>query len=73
VQQAVSAADGDAQAGWDRVIEAYLDGDISLGRAAQLLGMSRFDLQERLNRLGAPLRVGPADLAEARREVVALR
>jgi hypothetical protein len=35
--------------------------------------MSRFDLQERFNRLGLPLRAGPADLAEARREAAALR
>jgi len=73
VQEPIASAAGDAQAGWDRVIAAYLDGDISLGRAAQLLDMSRFDLQERFNRLGLPLRVGPADLAEARREAAALR
>ena len=73
VQQAIAAEDGDAQAAWNRVITAYLDGDISLGRAAELLDMSRFDLQERFNRLGLPLRVGPANLEEARREVAALR
>jgi hypothetical protein len=73
VQQAIAAEDGDAQAAWNRVITAYLDGDISLGRAAELLGMSRFDLQERFNRLGLPLRIGPANLDEARREVAALR
>jgi len=73
VQELIASAAGDTQAGWDRVIAAYLDGDISLGRAAQLLGISRFDLQERFNRLGLPVRVGPADLAEARREAAALR
>ncbi len=73
VQQALAAADGDVQAGWNRVIGAYLDGDISQGRAAQLLGVSRFDLQQRFNRLGLPLRVGPATLDAARREAAALR
>ena len=73
VQERLASAAGNTQAGWDRVIAAYLDGDISLGRAAQLLGMSRFELQERFNRLGLPLRVGPVDLAEARREAAALR
>ena len=48
VQRAVSAAEGDAQAAWNRVLKAYLDGDISLGRAAQLLELSRFDLLERM-------------------------
>jgi hypothetical protein len=73
VQGPIASSGGDAQTGWDRVIAAYLDGDISLGRAAQLLDMSRFDLQERFNRLGLPLRVGPVDLSEARREAAALR
>jgi len=73
VQKAIAAEGGDAQAAWNRVIMTYLDGDISLGRAAELLGMSRFDLQERFNRLGLPLRVGPANLDEARREIAMLR
>ncbi len=62
VQRAIAAADGDAQAAWNRVLKAYLDGDISLGRAAQLLDLSRFDLLERMNRLGLPLHMGSADL-----------
>ena len=53
------------QAAWDRVIHAYLDGAISLGRAAALLGLNRFDLQARFQRLGLPLRTGPANAAEA--------
>jgi prevent-host-death family protein len=73
VQGAVAAAGGDAQAAWDRVLTAYFDGDISLGRAAHLLRISRFDLQDRLNRLGLPLRLGPANGAEAQREVEVLR
>jgi len=53
------------QAAWDMVIHAYLDGDISLGRAASLLGLNRFDLQARFQRLGLPLRSGPEDVAAA--------
>jgi prevent-host-death family protein len=64
---------GDVQATWNQVLAAYLDGDVTLGRAAELLGITRFELQERFNRLGLPLRIGPADLAEAQQEVNALR
>ena len=60
------------QAAWDLVIHAYLDGDISLGRAAQLLGLNRFDLQARFHRLGLPLRSGPEDAAEALADLQAL-
>jgi prevent-host-death family protein len=73
VQRAVAAAEGDAQTAWNRVLKAYLDGDISLGRAAELLELSRFDLLERMNRLGLPLHMGPSDLTDAQREVTALR
>lgn len=72
VQAAVAAAEGDTQAAWNRILAAYLDGDISLGRAAQLLDISRFDLTERLNRLGLPLRSGSVTSVEARRELTSL-
>lgn len=51
------------------VLRAYLAEEISLGRAAELLGLSRFDAQERFRRLGIPLLLGPATLEEARAEV----
>lgn len=51
------------------VIRAYLDHQISLGKAAQQLGVSRFELLERFERLGIPLRIGPETLEEAREEV----
>lgn len=70
---AVSRAQDDAQVAWDLVIAAYLDGHISLGRAAELLRLNRFDLTLRFNRLGLPLRVGPAAVDEALAEVEALR
>jgi hypothetical protein len=62
------ATNTDPQLRWTRVLVAYFDGDISLGRAGQLLGLSRFELQERLNRLGLPLRLGAMTLREAQAE-----
>lgn len=59
---------GDPQAIWDRVMFAYLDHEISLGRAAGLLNLSRFDLQDRFHRLGIPIHIGPGTVDEARME-----
>ncbi|HYU36199.1 MAG TPA: hypothetical protein VEW48_28915 [Thermoanaerobaculia bacterium] len=52
-------------------LHAYLADEISLGKTADLLGLSRFELQDRFFRLGVPLRLGPATLEEARAEVAA--
>ncbi len=71
MQQAIAATDGDPQAGWNRVLAAYLDADISLGRAAELLGLSRFELADRFQRFGLPLLIGPATTDEARAEFTA--
>ena len=71
MQQAIAAAEGDAQAGWNRVLAAYLDADISLARAADLLGLSRFELADRFQRLGLPLLIGPTTVDEAREEFAA--
>jgi hypothetical protein len=71
MQQAIAVAEGDPQAGWNRVIAAYLDADVSLGRAADLLGLSRFELADRFQRLGLPLQIGPATADEAREEFAA--
>ncbi len=65
VAQAVSRANGDEQARWTRVAAAYLDGDINLGRTAELLGLQRFDLMDRLDRLGLPLLAGALSRDEA--------
>jgi len=50
-------------------LQAYLADEISLGKTADLLGLSRFELQDRFFRLGVPLRLGPATLEEAQAEV----
>ena len=56
---------GGIQFTWNLVINAYMDGDISLGRAAELLGLNRFDFVARCNRLGLPMRRGPKPREEA--------
>jgi predicted HTH domain antitoxin len=58
---------------WSMVVGAYLDGQISLGKAAELLNLHSLQLRERFLKLGIPLRVGPADAAEARAEVASAR
>ncbi len=72
VEAAVAQAGGDPQAAWDLIVAAYLDGHISLGRAATLLNQSRFELQARFSRLGITLRLGPLSVAEGRAEYEAL-
>jgi hypothetical protein len=54
---------------WNQVIMAYLDEQINLGRTAALLGLSRYELDERFRRLDIPRRIGPATVEEARAEV----
>ena len=55
----------DQELGWSLVVSAYRDGQINLGKAAELLNMHELELRDRFIQLGVPLRVGPADLAEA--------
>lgn len=52
-------------------LRSYLADEISLGKTADLLGLSRFELQDRFFRLGVPLRLGPATLEEAQAEIAA--
>lgn len=57
---------------WSLVIAAYQDGEINLGKAAELLGLHELELREQFIELGIPLRLGPTDIAEARAEVEAM-
>lgn len=57
------------QARYDLVLAYYLAEEISLGRAAELLDLPPLDLRTRFLRLDVPLRLGPADVEEARAEV----
>ena len=59
--------------GLNTTLNAYLDGHISLSKAAEQLNLSRYELMERFERLGVPLRIGPASLDEARDEINAAR
>jgi hypothetical protein len=56
VEQAIAAAGGDPQPGWNCVLAAYFDVDISLGRAEELLGLSRLELAYRFQQLKCPSR-----------------
>jgi len=58
---------------WLAVVGAYQDKQINLGKAAELLHMTELELRDRFIELGIPLRIGPADLAEAHAEVEAMR
>lgn len=58
---------------WSVVVGAYQDRQINLGKAAELLGLMELELRDRFIELGIPLRLGPADLTEARAEVEAIR
>lgn len=58
---------------WSVVVGAYRDRQINLGKAAELLGLTEIELFDRFVELGIPLRIGSADLAEARAEVEAMR
>ncbi len=53
VQKAVQSAGGDLQAAWNLVVEAYMDGEVSLSRAAELLDLPYFELEEKLRKFGA--------------------
>jgi prevent-host-death family protein len=69
VDQAVQDAGGIPQVRWDKVIAAYLNWQINQGRAATLLGLSSYELDERFRRLGVPRRIGPSTEQEAQSEV----
>jgi hypothetical protein len=58
----------DPQECFDPVLGHYLAGAMSLGRAAELLGLPWLDLRTRFLRLDVPVRVAPADVAGARAE-----
>lgn len=58
---------------WTLVVKAYQAREINLGKAAEFLGLHELELRDRFLKLGVPLRLGPADLAEAKAEVEAVR
>jgi hypothetical protein len=66
-----AAADGDAQAPYDIVLAYYLAGGITLGRAAEALGLAWVDLQQRFARLDVPLSIGSHTVEDAVAEIAA--
>ena len=57
---------------WLVVVGAYLDGEINLGKAAELLGIHRLELQEKFVQQGIPLRLGSETSEEAYAEFAAI-
>jgi plasmid stability protein/predicted HTH domain antitoxin len=58
---------------WSMVLNAYLDEEINLGKAAELLELSELALRERFIESGVPLRLGSANFVEAMAETNAFR
>lgn len=54
-------------------IQQYLEEQISLSKAAELLGVSRFELLHRFERLGIPVRLGAETLVEAQHEIASAK
>jgi predicted HTH domain antitoxin len=61
----------DAEFRWAMVVGAYLEEQINLGKAAELLGMHRAQLQRQFLEKGIPLRLGSQTVEEAQAEVEA--
>lgn len=56
-----------------RVLRDYLDERINLGKAAELLHVSRFELEAGFLRLEIPLRLGARSIEDAQAEITAAR
>jgi predicted HTH domain antitoxin len=63
--------DADEELRWSMVVGAYLDKEINLGKAAELLSIHRLELQNRFIEQGIPLRLGAETFEEDKAEVEA--
>lgn len=54
-------------------VHLYENEEISLGKAARLAGVSRYEMPEILKEHGVGVRVGPEDMSEAEKEIDAAR
>lgn len=54
-------------------VSLYQDGEITLGTAARLAGVNRFEMRDVLREEGVELRVGPQDMAAAEEEIESAR
>ncbi len=57
----------------NEVMRLYLDEQISLAKASEMVGLSRYELMEHFERLGIPLRLGPETLEDALEEMASAR
>ena len=53
----------------NEVMRLYLNEQISLAKASEILGLSRYELMDHFERLGIPVRLGPETLADAQEEL----
>ncbi|MBZ0303156.1 MAG: UPF0175 family protein [Anaerolineae bacterium] len=53
----------------NEVMHRYLDEQISLAKASEMLGLSRYELMDHFERLGIPLHLGPETLEDAQEEI----
>ncbi len=67
------AIESDEELRWAIVVGAYLDDQISLAKAAELLQMDRWSLQEKFRECGVPIRMGLSDIEEMDAEAQSLR
>ena len=54
------------------IVSAYLDEEINLGKAAEMLGLHELELREKFVAWGVPLRMGPETKVGAVAELRAL-
>ena len=54
-------------------IGLYVRGEISLGKAAERVGISRWEMQDLLKESGVDPRLGPTDFEDAEDEIQAIR
>lgn len=54
-------------------VSLYAEGEITMGTAARLAGVNRFEMRDLLREEGVELRFGPEDMAAARDEIEAAR
>ncbi len=68
-QALLRALETDPELRWAIVVGAYLDEQISLAKAAELLGVDRWTLQAEFQQRGIPLRQGAASIEELHAEI----
>ena len=54
---------------WEVIVGLYLDGNISLGKAAEMLDTNRWELMDRFREQGVSLPLGPQTVEELKRDI----